>query len=92
VGFSFCSLFVFRANFHEIYINFLIVKHTHEDIDALFGQWSSMLKTQDYLLVPRLMKSFMDCETQPKILHFIEEVPNFKRFVEGYLHMSDDSL
>jgi hypothetical protein len=90
--FAFCSLLVYRAVFREIYINFLIVGHTHEDIDALFGRWSSMLKTHDYLTVPRLMKSFMDCETQPVIPHFIEEVPDFKGFVEGYLHTGDDSL
>lgn len=33
--FVFCSLLVYRAIFREIYINFLIVGHTHEDIDAL---------------------------------------------------------
>jgi hypothetical protein len=38
------------------------------------------------------MKSFMDCETQPVIPHLIEEVPDFKRFVEGYLSTGDDSL
>ena len=31
------------------------------------------------------MKSFMDCETEPVIPHLIEEVPDFKSFVEGYL-------
>ena len=31
------------------------------------------------------MKSFMDTESQPVISHFTEEVPNFKKFVEGYL-------
>ena len=90
--FAFCSLLVFRGIFHEIYINFLIVGHTHEDIDALFGRWSTKLKTNDYPTLPRLMKSFMDCETQPVIPHLIEEVPNFKAFVEGYLHTGDDSL
>ena len=50
------------------------------------------MKTNDYPTLPRLMKSFMDCETQPVIPHLIEEVPNFKGFVEGYLHTGDDSL
>jgi len=34
----------------------------------------------------------MDCKTQPMIPHFIEEVPDFKGFVEGYLHTSNDFL
>ena len=38
--FAFCSLLVHRVVFREIYINFLIVGHTHKDIDALFGRWS----------------------------------------------------
>ena len=90
--FAFCSLLVYRAIFREVYINFLIVGHTHEDIDALFGRWSTMLKTKDYLTIPRLMKSFMDCETPSVIPHFIEEVPDFKGFVDGYLHIGNDSL
>ena len=90
--FAFCSLLVYRAIFHEIYINFLIVGHTHEDIDALFGRWSNKLRANDYLTIPRLMKSFMDCETQPVIPHLIEEVPDFKQFVEGYLNSGSDSL
>jgi len=35
--FAFCSLFVYRVIFCKLYINFFIVGHTHEDIDALFG-------------------------------------------------------
>ena len=35
--FAFCSLLVYKGIFREVYINFLIVGHTHEDIDAFFG-------------------------------------------------------
>lgn len=90
--FAFCSLLVFKGIFREIYINFLIVGHTHEDIDALFGRWSSMLKTNNYPTIPRLMKSFMECESHPVIPHLIEEVPDFKKFVEGYLGTGGDFL
>lgn len=43
------------------------------------------MKTKDYPTLSLLMKSFMDCETEPVIPHLIEEVPDFKSFVEGYL-------
>ena len=46
---------------------------------------STRLKTKDYPTLPLLMKSFMDCGTEPVIPHLIEEVPDFKSFVEGYL-------
>jgi hypothetical protein len=39
-----------------------------------------------------LMKSFMDVEKQPVIPHLIEEVPNFKAFVDGFLYTSTDAL
>ena len=90
--FAFCSLLVSKGIFREVYINFLIVGHTHEDIDALFGRWSLRLKTNNYPTLPRLMKSFMDCETHPVIPHLIEEVPDFKQFVEGYLGTRGDEL
>ena len=90
--FAYCSMLVYKRIFREVYINFLIVGHTHEAIDALFGRWSTRLKTRDYPTVPLLMKSFMDCETEPVIPHLIEEVPDFKSFVEGYLGRGGQNL
>jgi hypothetical protein len=34
----------------------------------------------------------MDTESQPVIPHSIEEVPNFKAFVDGYLYSRNDAL
>ena len=34
--FAFCTLFVHRQVFREVFINFLIFGHTDEDIDGLF--------------------------------------------------------
>ena len=36
--FAFCSLLTYHGVFQEVYINFLIVGYTHDDIDALFGR------------------------------------------------------
>jgi len=38
------------------------------------------------------MKSFMDCKTYLVIPHFIEEVLDFKCFVQGYLGIGGDFL
>ena len=35
--FVFCSLLTYHGVFQEVYINFLIVGHTHDNIDALFS-------------------------------------------------------
>jgi hypothetical protein len=90
--FSFFSLLVHKGVFCEVYINFLIVGHTHEDIDAMFERWSYKLKANNYPTLPLLIKSFMDAEKQPVIPHLIEEVPNLKAFVDGYLCSGNDTL
>ena len=55
-------------------MNFMIVGHTHDDIDALFGRWSMLLKKENFPTIPALMKSFMNMESIPTIPHLIEEV------------------
>ena len=90
--FAFCSLLTYHGVFQEVYINFLIVGHMHDDIDALFGRWSYKLRGTDYPTLPLLMKSFMDTKSRLVIPHLIEEVPDFKKFVEGYLCTGRDAL
>ena len=41
------------------------------------------MKASEYPILLMLMKSFMDAKNQPVILHLIEEVSNFKEFMEG---------
>ena len=89
---AFYSLLTYHGVFQEVYINFLIVGHTHNDIDALFSKWSYKLRGTDYPTLPLLMKSFMDTESHLVIPHLIEEVPDFKKFVEGYLCTGRDAL
>jgi hypothetical protein len=90
--FSFFSLLVHKGVFCEVYINFLLAGHTHEDIDAMFGRWSYKLRANDYPTLPMLMKSLMVAEEQLIIPYLIEEVPNFKAFVDGYLCSGNDAL
>ena len=90
--FAFCSLLTYHGVLQEVYINFLIVGHTQDDIDALFNKWSYKLKGTDYPTLLLLMKSFMDTESWPVIPHLIEEVLDFKKFVEGYLCTRRDAL
>ena len=61
--FSFFSLLVHKGVFREVYVDFLLIGHTHEDIDAMFGKWSRRFRENDYPILPMLVKSFMDAET-----------------------------
>jgi hypothetical protein len=90
--FCFWSLLVAKGIFREVYVNFMLVGHTHDDIDALFGRWSMALKRENFLTVPLLMKSFMEIEAVPTIPHLIEEVPNFKSFINDGILVGDEAL
>jgi hypothetical protein len=88
----FSPLLVANGIFREVYMNFMLVGHTHEDIDALFGQWNMRLRKHDYPIVPLLMKSFMDGESIPVIPHLIEEVPDFKGFIDTFICKKGEAL
>ena len=90
--FCFWSLLVANRIFQEVYVNFMIVGHTHDDIDALFGKWSMALKKKSFPMIPMLMKSFMDVEAVPTIPHLIEEVPDFKKFIEEGIADGENAL
>ena len=81
--FCFWSLFVAKKIFREVYVSFMLVGHTHDDIDALFEMWSMVLKKDNFPTIPSLMKSFMDVDSVPTIPHLVEEVPDFKGFIEN---------
>jgi hypothetical protein len=79
--FCFWSLFVAKGIIREVHVNFMLVGHTHDDIDALFGRWSMSLRKENFPTIPLLMKSFMELESVLMIPHLIEEVPDFKGFI-----------
>jgi hypothetical protein len=81
--FYFWSLLVAKGIFREVYVNFMLVGHMHDDIDALFRRWSMMLRKDNFPTIPLLMKSFMEVESISIILHLIKEVPDFKGFIAG---------
>ena len=84
---AFCSLLTAKRVFKEITIGFLIVGHTHEDIDAHFSYLSKLLKMKNTYVLANLIKAFMDSQ---KTIAFnpelVQEVADFKKFLHGYLH------
>ena len=90
--YAYWSLLVAKRIFREVYVNFMIVGHTHDDIDALFGRWSMLLKKENFPTIPALMKSFMDVESIPTIPHLLKEVPDFKSFIEGVILDKEEVL
>ena len=60
-----CFFLLLEVNgiFWEVYVNFMLVEHTHDDIGTLFGCWSMKLKKHDYSTIPLFIKSFMDAKS-----------------------------
>ena len=50
------------------------------------------LKKKSFPTIPLLMKSFMDVEVVSTIPHLIEEMLDFKKFIEGGIAMGENAL
>jgi hypothetical protein len=55
--------------FEEVQLGFLVIGHTHEDIDESFGHLSKKLRKQINYVMANLMKTFMFSQDHPFILH-----------------------
>ncbi len=83
---AFLSLLTTREIFEEIQLGFLVVGHTHEDIDGSFGYLSKKLREQNNYVMAYLMKAFMFSQDRPFIPQLIQEILDFKSWVNGYLN------
>ena len=59
---AFCSLLTAKKVFKVVTVGFLIVGHTHEDIDAHFSYLSKLLKMKNTYVLADLMKALMDSQ------------------------------
>ena len=81
---TFLSLLTTRGIFEEIQVGFLLVGHTHEDIDAYFSHLLKALKSKNTFVLADLMKAFMQSHDLSFMSKFIQEVADFKSFIHGY--------
>ena len=90
---AFCSLLTARRVFKEVTVGFLIVGHTHEDINAHFSYLSKHLKMKNTYVLADLMKAFMDSQkTTAFIPELVQEVADFKKFLHSYQHDGANKL
>jgi len=68
---AFLSLLNAQKVFKEVQLGFLVVGHTHEDIDESFGYLSKKLKEQNNYVTADLMKTFMLSQYYPFISQLI---------------------
>ncbi|KAL3695044.1 hypothetical protein R1sor_008695 [Riccia sorocarpa] len=82
---AFCSELVKRGIFETVEVNFLMVGHTHEDIDAFFSKVSARTINKDVLTLPTLMAEIWESEAMHPVPLLLEEVADYKSYVDGFL-------
>ncbi len=74
---AFLSLLMARDVF-EVKVGFLVVGHTHEDINGCFGYLSKKLKDENNYILVDLMRAFMISNKRSFIPQLIQEILDFK--------------
>ena len=85
--FAYLSLLVARGVFKTIQLGFLMVGHTHEDIDAMFSRFSEKLRVGQTFTLAHLMDTLRTSSTSCLAPFLLTQVPDFKNFCDGYLLM-----
>lgn len=75
-----------RKVLNEIQVGFLMVGHTHKDIDVYFSYLLKRLKISITFILVDLLKESMTPQQCPFVPQFIQEVADFKSFIKGYHH------
>ncbi len=64
---TFLSLLITRDVFEEVKMGFLILSHTHEDIDVCFSYLLKKLRKQNNYILDYLMRALMVSQKRPFI-------------------------
>jgi hypothetical protein len=62
----------------EVKVGFLVVGHTHDDINGCFGYLSKKLKDENNYILVDLMRAFMISNKRSFIPQLIQEILDFK--------------
>ena len=82
---AFCSDLVARGIFETITMSFLMVGHTHEDIDAAFSKVALRTKGKNIGTLPELMAEVWECmEEMHMVPSMITEVVAYKEYLQRY--------
>ncbi|KAL3675767.1 hypothetical protein R1sor_025715 [Riccia sorocarpa] len=82
---AFFSELVARGVFKTVFMYFLIVGHTHEDVDAFFSKVNRALSFQHISNIPQLMAAVMEAEEKKALPRFITEVAEITRHMHFHI-------
>ena len=76
--------------FRKIKVNFLLVGHTHENIDQMFSRFSIALRQHDAFTLEQLMEVAHNClQQQPEVVK-VDGSFNWTSWFEGYMEEFHD--
>ncbi|KAL3696701.1 hypothetical protein R1sor_010777 [Riccia sorocarpa] len=81
---SFLSELVMRGVFKTIVMSFLIVGHTHEDVDAYFSKINMSLSHRQITSLPEILSMIYSAEARKALPRLITEVADYKLHAEPY--------
>ena len=82
---AFLSELVARGVFVTITMSFLMVGHTHEDIDAFFSKVHTKMNGAEIGTFLALMAKTWECEKDNPISFLIQEVAHYSRYVKPFV-------
>ncbi|CAH3184920.1 unnamed protein product [Porites lobata] len=74
---GFCALLVEKEIFKEVYLSFLMVGHTHEDVDQFFSRISKRLRRIDSMTLQELLENIRQAHTleaETQVLDFLFDI------------------
>ncbi|KAL9965925.1 hypothetical protein ACROYT_G029792 [Oculina patagonica] len=81
---GFCALLVKAGVFRKVRLSYLLVGHTHEDIDQLFSRISIALAKQNAVTLPDLLRVIQSAYSPTPITCTVENIYNVKAWLRDY--------
>ena len=88
----FRSLLIARGVFKIVQLRFLMVRHTHEDIDSMFSKFLEKLRVTQTYTLPHFMDTLRTNLTSSPAPFLLIEVPDFKKYCDGYICDGQETL
>lgn len=85
IVFAFCSELVLRGIFQTVQVSFLMVGHTHEDVDAFFSKVAGRIGNRDVTTFPALMAEMWECQSIHPVPYLIREVADYHEYVKDFV-------
>ena len=84
----FCALLVAWKLFRKVKVSFLLVGHTHEDIDQMFSRFAEALRRADvtsWQQMASLFRNSFTFDLEPPTVHFKKDVYDYKAWMAPHM-------